>query len=86
MAIGDGQIWCVGCEGLAALGKVTRRNERWHIGRRNPIETVAVLTERVERDDACRDGKYCDRSESAQQSNRHSETNRLFGDVCHRPR
>ncbi|MGC2715944.1 MAG: hypothetical protein WA366_21470, partial [Pseudolabrys sp.] len=22
MAVGDGQIWCVSCEGLAALGKV----------------------------------------------------------------
>jgi len=32
MAVGDSQIRCIGCEGLAALGKITRRNKRWHIG------------------------------------------------------
>ena len=72
---------CSARKRLAALGKITRRNKCRHIGRRNPIKTVAVLTERVERYDAGRDGKYCDGSESAEQSNRYSETNRLFGDA-----
>ena len=74
MAIGGRQIWRIGCQFLAALGEVTRRNQRRQTGRRDPIEPVPVLTECVERDGACRDRKHVIASESAKQSKCHPET------------
>src|SRR5207244_930810 len=75
VTVGDCQIWRIGCQRLAALCEVARRNERRQAERCDPIKPVPVLAECVERCCAYGDCECGDRNEGAEQPERHPKAN-----------